>query len=151
MDRKGKAIRQNIEMAYGVYCLLGGNVAKTQKELEKRGLKLSRPSLDKWIKDYRFEERMKQADAERQEAEDCQLSLEQKMMKKLLRQIERYEEYLDSLPINQMDHQATYALTNLYKTVVELSRKAKGVDAKSPATLRKKADEIMRAEYGIER
>ncbi|MDA8170304.1 MAG: hypothetical protein M0Z48_00545 [Nitrospiraceae bacterium] len=148
-DPKGKAIRANIEMAFGVYCLLGGNVSKTLVELAKRGLKLSRPTMDKWIKDYRFAERMQSADAERQRANDSQLSFEQAMMSKLVAQIEKYEMYLESAP--GIDNQATYAYTNLLKTVVELSRKVKVKEDKNPEALKQAADEILESEYGIKR
>ncbi len=149
MDTKGKAVRENIEMAYGIYRMMGGNVSKTLIELEKRGLKLSRPSMDHWVKEYRFKERMTNADAEQQKAADCQLSFEQKMMQKLVAQVEKYETYLETTP--GIDNQATYAYTNLLKVVVELSRKLKLKEEKDPAALRAAADEILETEYGIKR
>ncbi len=149
MDTKGKAVRENIEMAYGVYCMMGGNVARTIKELEKRGLKLSRPTMDRWIKDHRFAERMQNADAERQKADDSRLSFEQTMMSKLVRQIQRYEEYLEGTAA--IDNQAVYAYTNLLKTVVELSRKVKVKEDKNPEALKQAAEEILESEYGIKR
>ena len=150
MDPKGKAVKANIEMAYGIYCMMGGNVSRTLTELEKRGLKLSRPTMDRWIKEYRFAERMEKADAERQKADDSQLTFEQAMMKKLVAQIEKYEVYLEGAP--GIDNQATYAYTNLLKTVVELSRKVKPAKTeKDAAKLKKEANAILESEYGISR
>ncbi len=152
MDPKGKAVRENIEMAYGIYCMMGANVARTIKELGKRGLKLSRPTMDRWIKDYRFAERMEKADAERQKAEDCQLTFEQTMMQKLATQIERYEQYLEGLTAGRMDNQAVYAYTNLLKTVVELGRKIRPAKTEKDAeALKEQANEILESEYGIKR
>ncbi len=149
MDTKGKAVRDNLDLAYDIYCDKGGNVSQTIIELERRGLRLSRPTMDKWITDYRFKERFQDANAERQRAADNQLTFEQRMMSKLVSQIEKYEKYLDET--TGVDNQATYAYTNLLKVVVELSRKIKVKENRDPDELRAAAAEILESEYGIKR
>ena len=149
MDTKGKAVRDNLDLAYDIYCDKGGNVSQTIIELERRGLRLSRPTMDKWIADYRFKERFQDANAERQRAADNQLTFEQRMMSKLVSQIEKYEKYLEET--TGVDNQATYAYTNLLKVVVELSRKIKVKENRDPEELRAAAAEILESEYGIKR
>ncbi len=142
---KGKAVRENTRLAYDIYSEMGGNVAKTLRELGKRGLKLSRPTLDEWIVKFNYKERLAKADKESREAQDCKLSLEQRVMKKLFKQIDKYEAYLDAL--DGVDNQAVFAYMHLLKTVVEVSRKGK-VNTKDPVELKRLAEDA-RKEYGL--
>ena len=144
---KGKAVRENIDLAFDVYCTHGGNESRTLIELERRGFRLQRATLRDWIKKYRFKERRAEVEAERQTAGDSQLSFEQKMLRKLIKQIEKYERYFETTDI---DNQAMYAYTNLLKTVVELSRKVKAKET-DPEEFKKKAEEILESEFGIKR
>jgi len=145
-----KAIEKNKDLAFDVYRQMGGNTEGTLRELKKRGLSLTKKTFNDWRKKFRFDERLKEADLERQRAEDSQLSFEEKMMLKLLAQIEKYERYFDSK--SGIDNQAVYAYTNLLKTVIELSRKMKPKKQKKDlAEMQREAREILEAEYGIKR
>lgn len=149
---KGKSfIAENRELAFRVYCEEGGNVEGTLRRLEKdHGLKLSKPTFYEWMKKFNFEERLKNIDAERQKANDNQISFEEKMMSDLMRQKEKYEAYFEAL--SGIDNQAQYAYTNIVKTIIELSRKIKPAkEVKDPAEMKRLADEILESEYGIKR
>lgn len=119
---RGKAIRENVELAFDIYCDQGGNKERTLVELEKRGLSLTKKTLYRWIKRYRFEERRLEVDAERQRLQDSQMSFEEKMLKALTDQKEKYETYFTSSaePGKPPDTQAMHAYTNLVKTIHEI-------------------------------
>lgn len=132
----------NIQMAFEVFCAQGGNKVRTHDELGRRGLRITRRTLDRWARQNSF--------YERRMAEDSRFSFEERMMLKLVGQIDKYEKYLDTK--NEMDNQAVHAYTNLLKTVIELSRKLKLKDKKStPEELKHEAEKILEAEYGIKR
>jgi hypothetical protein len=77
------------------------------------------------------------------------LTIEERMIRDLLRQKRRYEKYFKTLKDN-VDNQAQTAYTNIVKTIVELSRKA-GKEARDPEEMKRLADEILKSEFGIER
>jgi hypothetical protein len=119
---KGKSVfAESRELAFTCFRKCGGNVEATLRELEKEGLKLSKPTLYEWIEKFNFKERLKNCDAEKERIDDIRASFEKKMFGKLIKQLEKYETYFDANP--DLDNQATYAYTNLLKVVVELSRK----------------------------
>lgn len=148
---KGKSyIAENRERAFQVYCDEGGNVEATLRRLEKEhGLKLSKPTFYDWMKKYNFDDRRIKVDLEKQKVKDSQISFEEKIMLKLIAQIEKYEAYFENNAT--IDNQAVYAYTNLLKTIIELSRKRPQKEAKDPAEMRRLAEEILESEYGIKR
>lgn len=77
------------------------------------------------------------------------LTIEERMIRDLLRQKRRYEKYFKTLK-EHVDNQAQTAYTNIIKTIVELSRKA-GKEARDPEEMKRIADEILETEYGIKR
>lgn len=122
--KKGKAVRKNLELAYDVYCAQGGNKSATLKVLKKdHGLKLSRPTFDAWIKDYRFEARLLKAEAERQRMADTQLSFEEQMLKALVERKAEYDTYFQSSKAVVPETQMMYAYTNLVKTIIDIQTK----------------------------
>ncbi len=151
MDKKGKSfLAENRQMAFDVYCELGGNVEGARRELKRRGLSLSRATFDEWKDKGDFKGRMLKLDAERQKAADDRRTLEQRMVQKLVVQIDKYEAYLEGLAPGTMDNQAVYAYTNLLKTIIGLSRKGE-MRQVSPADIQEEAEKILEAEYGIKR
>ncbi len=119
---KGKSfIAENRELAFKVYCGCGGNVEMTLRELDKQGLKLSKPTFYEWIEKFNFEERRTKVDAETQRVKDSQLSFEDKMLDALLKQKEKYETYFDTL--TTPDHQAQYAYAGIIKTIFDIRSK----------------------------
>jgi len=121
---KGKSVfAESRELAFRSYKKCGGNVEATLRDLEKEGLNLSKPTFYEWIEKFNFKDRLKNADAENQKTAEIQVGFEQKMLKKLVAQLEKYEKYFDENP--ELDNQATYAYTNLLKVLIEISRKLK--------------------------
>lgn len=119
---KGKSVFiESRELAFQTYRECGGNKELTLRELEKKGLKLSKPTLYEWIEKFNFDGRLVKADAENQRTADLQESFEKKMMLKLVGQLEKYEKYFEEN--TDIDNQATYAYTNLLKVIVEISRR----------------------------
>lgn len=131
-------------MAFNVYCEKNGNMSQTLIELERRGLPVCRKTLTRWAAENRFKDGLKPESGRQQK----DIPFDQQMISKLVAQIDKYERYFES--IESIDNRAVYAYTNLLKTIVELGRKAKP-RGKDPEGLRKKADEILEAEYGIKR
>lgn len=80
------------------------------------------------------------------------LNVEQSMVRALLRRKLAYERYFKSE--KAIDHPAQTAYTALVKTIVEITRKAgPALDAQrpDPEEARRRADEILRNDYGIQR
>ena len=127
---KGKSVfRESRELAFDAYCESGGNKAATLKKLEKEGLKLSRPTLDDWIEKFHFVDRLKENDLARQKAVENQMSFEEKLMSRLIDQLEAYNEWFKTKPdIDNKYNQAVYAQANLIKVMIELSRRLKPTD-----------------------
>lgn len=88
-------------------------------------------------------------------------TLEDKMIKALLRQKRKYEIYLNSKKTEvktgdkteepELDHKAEHAYTHIIKTIVELSRKSQGREKEDPEEMKRIAEEILESEYGIKR
>lgn len=76
------------------------------------------------------------------------LTIEERMIRDLLRQKRRYERYFKTL--QGVDNQAQTAYTNIIKVVVGLSKKTRE-EAVDPEEMRRIAEEIMETEYGIKR
>jgi hypothetical protein len=118
-DVKGKSyIAENRELAFSVYCAQGGNVEASLRELEKQGLKLSKPTFNEWREKFRFDERLQAIDREKEKAADNQLSFEDRMLNALQAQKEKYERYFEKN--EKLDHQAQYAFAGLIKTMMEI-------------------------------
>ncbi len=120
---KGKSVfAESRELAFRCYQKCGGNKAATLRELEKEGLKLSRPTLDEWIERFNFKERLKDADAVTQEAADIKQHYREKILADLKKQKERYDKFFANMAENQIDTQATYAYNSLCKTISDIQR-----------------------------
>lgn len=120
---KGKSIfAESRELAFRCYQKCGGNVEATLRELEKEGLKLSKPTLYEWIEKFNFKERLKNADAVAQEASDAKMQYREKILLGLKKQKGRYDKFFDSLSEGKIDTQATYAYNSLCKTISDIQR-----------------------------
>ncbi len=76
---------------------------------------------------------------------------EMKLVKDLLKQKERYEEYFKTPPTTESkspDHSALSAYTGLIKTTAELYRKIKSEGKAGEAELKEIAREILESDYG---
>ena len=142
MDTKGKNTPENIELAFEMFRACGGNKGRTIAALEDRGLRISRPTLDRWAERNSFYDRLMTGDSD--------FSFEERMMLKIVAQIEKYERYFETR--TKIDNPAVHAYTNLLKTVIELSRKLNLKKKKTtPEQLKAEAEKILEAEYGIKR
>ena len=120
---KGKSVfAESRELAFRCYHKCGGNVEAALRELEKEGLKLSKPTLYEWIEKFNFKERLKNADAVVQEAADIKAHYREKILADLKKQKERYDKFFESLSEGQIDTQATYAYNSLCKTISDIQR-----------------------------
>lgn len=111
------------DLCFKVFCRFGGkNKEAMLRELKKQGCEITRPTLDAWIKELNMEERLKQADKEKREAADSQLTIEEKTVKALQKRKEHYETYLDSTP--GVDTQVEYAYTGIIKMIFDIKSKS---------------------------
>jgi hypothetical protein len=149
--KKGEGTPENKEAAFGVYMEHGGrNIPLMIRHLgEEHGIKVSEHTLYDWMKEGDWKARLKRAEDERKEfLEGELLDFDQKMLKKILRQIERYERHLDT--DSRVDNQAAYAYTNMIRTAMELAGKIKPERKRSPEEIRRAAEEVLRNDYGID-
>lgn len=122
---KGKGlIAKNRELAFKTYCECGGNIEQTIRELKKKGLDVSKPTFYEWMKKLNFEERMKDIDAMKAQAEDIKANSKEKILVDLQRQKDRYDNYFAGIA-PAIDNQAVFAYTNLTKTITDIQ---KGID-----------------------
>jgi predicted nucleotide-binding protein (sugar kinase/HSP70/actin superfamily) len=120
---KGKSVfAESRELAFRCYQKCGGNVEATLRELEKEGLKLSKPTLYDWMEKFNFKARLKNADAVVQEAADIKQHYREKILADLKKQKERYDKFFEGLAESQIDTQATYAYNSLCKTISDIQR-----------------------------
>ncbi len=120
---KGKSVfAESRELAFRCYQKCGGNVEATLRELEKEGLKLSKPTFYDWMQKFNFKERLKACDAVAQEAADIKQHYREKILTDLKKQKERYDKFFASMAENQIDTQATYAYNSLCKTISDIQR-----------------------------
>jgi len=120
---KGKSVfAESRELAFATYRECGGNVEKTLREIEKKGLKLSKPTLYEWMEKFNFKERLKNADALAQEASDTKIQYREKIVLDLKKQKVRYDKFFETLSEGQIDTQATYAYNSLCKTISDIQR-----------------------------
>lgn len=107
------------EMAYTVWRQCGHNLSEAVRVLDREhGYSISRQSLIEWKKKYDWEGRAARAEAEQQQ--QAEATSDTAIMAVLLKQKQKYEDYLESLPIGKVDHQAIYAFNNLLKTIVDI-------------------------------
>jgi transposase len=140
------------EDAYLAWRSCGQNVEMTIRELAKKGYTLTKPTIYDWMEKFDWKDRAARAEAEEHKGKDMQLSFEEKMISALVAQKEKYEEYFAGLGRGQHDNQASFAYTNIVKTIIELSRKIKPPEEKrDPAELKRISEEILESEYGIKR
>lgn len=120
---RGKSVfAESRQLAFDIYKKCGGNVEAALRDLEKEGLKLSKPALYEWIEKFNFKDRLKNADAVTHEAADIKRQYREKILIDLKKQKDRYDKYFESLGENQIDTQATYAFNSLCKTISEVQK-----------------------------
>lgn len=157
-DKKGKAVRSNIENAFDVYCQEGGNAESARRRLEKEeGLKLTRKSFKKWMVDYNFESRRVEMDAKRQADKEATSTAWARSVKGLLNVMTGYENYMASddflnSKTGKPDDQSVYAYASVVGQLRLLLRKfdyLKEDESLPDENVKVKASEILRDYYGI--
>lgn len=107
------------ERAYGLWKSCR-NLSAVHRRLNKDGYVISRQSLHKWKEDHDWENRAAKSEAEAAALADATSA--DAMIASLLKQKERYEAYLDSLSIGEVDTQAVYAFNGILKTIVQIQQ-----------------------------
>lgn len=112
--KKGAGTPENKEMAFRVYALFGGkNIQHILERLRCRNaLEISAQTLYEWKREGNWDERMKATPAEPEF-----LSFNERMLRRLMEVIERYERRFDK----EAGDQAAYAYANLVRVALELS------------------------------
>ncbi|BCS55184.1 hypothetical protein [Geobacter sp. SVR] len=130
---KGKSYKvENRETAFTVWRECSGNIELTLRTLrDQHGLSLTKPTLYDWKEKFGWENRAARADAVSQEVADN--AADNLMLKALLDQKKKYEQYFETLGPTGIDTQATYAFNSLIKTICDIqNRQAAGVGFDRP-------------------
>ena len=109
-------------LAFEIYAACGGNVEMTLRELEKKDLRVSKPTFYEWMEKLNFKKRLEEQDAAKAKGDDEKLHYREKILRDLRKQKERYDKFFESLTEGQIDTQATYAYNSLCKTISEIQR-----------------------------
>jgi hypothetical protein len=109
---------QTKEAAYQAYINCNQNLTETVRELKKRGYVISRQTLSDWKQKYDWDGRAARTDIEQNRVDNA-LS-DYSLIKPLLDQLPRYEEYFATLPVGQLDNQAVYARNHIIKTIFSI-------------------------------
>lgn len=147
------------EEAYRAWRQCGQNVEMCLRELAKQGTTLTKPTIYEWMEKFGWKERAARAEAEEKKSAGVgELSFDEQMLQALISQREKYEQYFATLT-TQPDNQATYAYTNLIKTISDIrdkvmkaksqGRKATGADRKEGTLTDERAEEIRKKILGI--
>lgn len=153
----GKAIRENMEFSFKVYCEEGGNAESTRRRLEKEiGLKLTRKNFKKWIDDNNFDSRRIEIDALRQAGGKVIDTAWVRSVKGLLKLMDKYETYMhgDSFfsAKGKPDNMAVFAYAGIVGQLRLLLRKfdyIKETEKLPDENVKAKTEEILRDIYGI--
>jgi hypothetical protein len=150
--KKGEGTKDNRELVFGMYAEHGGrNIPLIIRRLgEEHHIRISEQTLYEWMRDGDWKARLKRAEDEK--GKFCReelLDLDEQMLRKILRQIERYEQHLDTG--TPPDNQAAYAYINMIRTAMELSNKIKPEKKVDPAEHERSLEEVLETEYGIRR
>jgi hypothetical protein len=112
------------DKAFKAWRRCGQNMEETLREMNKLGYAgITRPTLYAWKDEYQWEDRAARADTQERKVNDAELSPDARAVLDLTKQKEKYERYFETLPPNQIDHQATYAYTSLVKTIKDIQSK----------------------------
>lgn len=134
-----KGTKENRDLAFRLYKEEGGrDISKIIQRLrQEHGLGLSAPTLHRWKKEGRWQERL---------SGNWQAGFDERMLDILERLIERYEHQMAEG--RRLKDQSTYALLYLIKAARELRGSGVRTD---PEEMKRMAEEILRTEYGIVR
>ncbi len=110
------------ERAYRIWKKTGQNTQETEKRLKAQQIAVSRQTIAKWREQFGWEARDARELAAEKETTD---ELSQKgILRSLLKQKQRYEEYFEIAQIGEIDVQATYAYAGILKTILQIQEKA---------------------------
>jgi hypothetical protein len=139
------------ELAFRVYAEHGGiNIPLILENLKHTyKLEITERTLYEWKQAGDWKARVKRAMEEKREFQEGELlGLEERMMGKLLKQIERYEGHMHG---PEIDNQAAYAYVNMIRIALELAGRIRPETRLSPEEMKRRIDEVLEAEYGIKR
>lgn len=124
-------------------------------EVNKRyGFRLTRQTLASWRDTGDWDGRIRRADARCLAIESTGVSYDQYMFNALLRRLEAYERYFDTLPDSQVDNNAQWAMNDVVKKLEALLKTVhiKEIAEAAPGEERERlVSRILRETYGIER
>ncbi len=106
------------ENAYQAFIKCGQNLTDAVKELKKQGYKITRQTLSAWKSKYDWQGRAARVDAEERRSNEA-LS-DYSLLKPLLAQLPKYEEYFNTLALGKIDNQAVYARNSIIKTIFSI-------------------------------
>lgn len=117
------------EAAFKAWRKSGQNMEATLRELRKLGyMGISKPTLYAWKDEHNWEARAARADVEEHGVKDMDLNVEEMVIKDLLKQKKKYDNYFETLDEKTIDTQATYAYASLLKTIRDIQAKGGGAD-----------------------
>lgn len=116
-------LTETVETAYRTWRECGQNVEMTLRQMEKKGWKLSRPTIYEWADKYAWKDRAARAEAEEHKAADAVKNAEDNAVRSLEKVRERYERYFDAMSEGTVDNQAMYAYTGVVKSIAEIKMK----------------------------
>ena len=108
------------EEAHRTWLSSGKNMRKTVRELERKGLPVSRRTVTNWMDRYGWKDC---APAAEKEPKEIPANDTARLIADLERQKARYDSFFESLGDTGIDNQATYAYTTLVKTIAEVRKK----------------------------
>ena len=110
------------ELAYRVWRECQQNLSETVRVMNnEHGYVVTRQSVAEWRDRFDWQGRAARTDAEAEKLDQATAS--EALLNVLLKQKGKYEDYLDSLPIGEVDNQAIYAFNNILKTIVDIRTK----------------------------
>lgn len=146
---KRSLIEDNKQAAWRVYLGCGGSIVRTARLLKIQGIELSEDAIARWAVKENWQQRMIQADMV---ALGSSMPLSDELIKAgVSERLASWHTYFATNP-GDVDPMATGAYVALVKLALKLLPVAMGkASCVSPEEARRRADEILREDYGIER
>jgi len=124
-------IAETRELAFRTWRECGQNVELTIKAMKDRhDIPITKPTLYAWMEKFNWRERAARAETEEQRVNDAVVSDEAKILADLEKQKAKYERFFETLGEGAVDNQATYAYTNLVKTISDIKIRCRGPEVK---------------------
>jgi hypothetical protein len=140
------------ELAFELWYKHGGNDSETVRALKAEDYVITRKTVGEWREKYGWKERAARLDAVKQTAADRALSFEEELLRDLISQKKRYDDYFASASTDKPDTQAMFVYMQVVKQIKELNKEIKPKDKKQikKGLEEKAAQDIKRAILGID-